>query len=266
MTRIHNIQAGHDIVGMCYFSGRLYTTESCGDIDEVGDDRYRVAVYSVNDQENVTLLDTLDLEVLPIRLCIDRQSGQIYFSSEYRGIYVMRYDCSKLVTITTLRCVKSPLDLAVVSPDILYVCDSYSDTVCLVDVTRDRIITRLQHPEDALTAPYPFTIAVVGDRVLVGYQNDSLFIYRHGVTTPDTALPSLHLQGLEFITSLTTDHHSSFLLVDEASNTLFVLDISGNVTHTISVPGNGKPGDCTVVEGQLWFACENGNIIVMSSL
>ncbi len=259
MTWTYNTQAELDIVGMCYFSGKLYTTESWGDTG--GGDGHRLAVYSVNYQENVTLLDTLDLEEIRYRPCIDRQSGQIYFPCESRGIYVMRYDGSKLVTITTLRCVKSPDALAVVSPDALYVNDEDSETICLVDAARDRITTRLQVPGD-----YDLdmiAIAVVGDRVLVVH-GKGLSIYRHGVTTPDTTLP--YPQGLESMGGLTTDHHSSFLLLDHESHTLFVLDISGNVTHTISIPGNRQPGDCTVVDGQLWVACENGKIIVMSSL
>ncbi len=46
---------------------------------------------------------------------------------------------------------------------------------------------------------------------------------------------------------------------------MYVLDISGNHTHAIPIPGDRVPWDCTVVGGQLWVGCINGDIIVMSS-
>ncbi len=241
---------------MCYFSGRLYTTE---DRKEAESAEYRLAVYSVTDQDSVTLLDTLDLEEEPWPPRIDHQNGRMYYSCMTRGIYVVKYDGSELVLITILACVGRAGALAVVSPYTLYVCDWYGDTVCLVDVIQDRVSTRLQNTAHGR----PWNIAVLGDTVLLGTMGDNLLTYRHGVHTQGKQLPKP--QGLRVISCLTTDHHSSFLLVDNVSNTLFVLDISGNVIHTISVPGDMRPRDCTVVGGQIWVACRNGNIIVMSS-
>ncbi len=254
VTRIHNIQSGWQISGICYFSGMLYTTE----FRAAESVEYRLAVYSVAVQDTVTLFDTLDLERLPRPPRIDHQNGRVYFSCKSRGIYVVKYDGSKLVLITILTCVGRPTALAVISPYTLYVCDLYSDTVCLVDVIQDRVITRLQNRVHSL----PCSIAVLGDTVLVGTVTDKLLTYRHGVPTQGKLLP--RPQGLRDISCLATDHHSSFLLVDTVSNTLFVLDISGNVTHIISVPMDMLPRDCTVVGGQIWVACYNG-IIVMSS-
>ncbi len=241
---------------MCYFSGRLYTTERR---DDASDIEHRLAVYSVTDQDTVTLLDTLDLEESSMPPRVDQQSGRVYISCKPKGIYVVRYDGSKLVPITTLRCVEKARALAVVSPDSLYVCDYGSHTLCLVDVTHDRVTTRLQNPNHSS----PYHIAVLGDMVLAWYVNGDLVLHRHGVSTPGKLL--LKPQGLPEILSLTTDHHSSFLLVDGDSNILLVLDISGNLTHTISIPGDRDPWDCIVVGGQLWVGCANGDIIVMSS-
>ncbi len=259
MTREHSIQAEYRIGGMCYFSGRLYTTEVW---KGYGSNIYRLAVYSVIDQNTVTLLDTLDLEDSPTEPRLDRQSGRVYISCKSRSIYVVRYDGSKLVLITTLRCMGKPHALAVVSPDTLYVYDDGSNTVYLPHVTEDRVTARLQNPVEVAYS-CPFTIAILGDTILVGCENNELVIHRHGVPTPGKLLPKP--QGLEDISSLTTDHHSSFLLVDVDSNTLFVLDIRGNLTHTISIPGDRDPRGCTVVGGQLWVGCGNGDIIVMSS-
>ncbi len=243
---------------MCYFSGRLYTTEVQEKTKSVV---FRLAVYSVTGLDTVTLLDTLDLKGQPTEPRICHQSDRVYLSCKSIGVYVVKYDGSQLVHIATLRHVGEPSGLAVVSPDTLYMCDKTSKTVCLVNVTQDRVTTKLENPVK-VGYSRPFNIAVLGDMVLVGYGSDELAIYRHGVPTPCKLPPKP--QGLKDITSLSTDHHSRFLLVDRISDTLYVLDISGNVTHTISIPGDRKPHDCTVVGGQTWVGCGNGDIIVMS--
>ncbi len=259
VTRIHSIQTVWQIFGMCYFSGMLYTTEKRNETLSV---EYRLAVYSVTVQDTVTPLDTLDLVEALWAPRIDHHNGRLYFSCKSRGICVVKYDGSKLVLITTLACVGWPGDLALVSPYTLYVCDLDSHIVCLVDVIQDRVTARLQKPTE-MRYSIPWSIAVLGDTVLVGYINDNLLIYRHGVPTPGKSLPKP--LGLKNAISLTTDHHSSFLLVGTDSKYLFVLDISGNVTHTISIPGDRKPCDCTVVGEQLWVGCLSGDIIAMSS-
>ncbi len=242
---------------MCYYSGRLYTVEWRRE-----DESDRLAVYSVSDQHTVTLLDTLDLEGDAYHPRVDRQSGRVYIPCESRGVCVVRYDGSKLVPVTTLRCVGDAYSLAVVSTDTLYVSDYSSDTVCLVDVTQDRVTHRLQPPQE-VSGVTPDSLAVLGDTVLMVYYSKNLVIYRHGVPTPGKVIP--RPQGLKNVHGLTTDHHSSFLLCDQLSRSVHVLDVSGNLTHTIPIPGHSTPLYCTVVGGQLWVGCENGDIIVMSS-
>ena len=244
---------------MCYYSGRLYTVERRW---ENGSYRYRLAVYSVTDQGTVTLLDTLDLEGDARYPHVDRQSGQVYIPCEYHGVCVVRYDGSKLVPVTTLRCVGNAVSLAVVSTDTLYICDWASNTVCLVDVTQDRVTVTLQPPRE-VRGQMPGHIAVLGDTVLVSYDGPNLVIYRHGVPTPGKQIPLP--QGLNFVCGLTTDHHSSFLVCDQYYKSVFVLDVSCSHTHTIPIPRDRVPWDFTVVGGQLWVGCATGDIIVMSS-
>ncbi len=229
---------------------------------EDGSYRRRLAVYNVNIQDTMTLLDTLDLEVDARKPHIDCQTGQVYIPCTSSGVCVVRYDGSKLVPVTTLRCVGNAAILAVASTDILYVSDWDSKTVCLVDVTQDRVTARLQ-PRWEVRDDKPNHMAVLGDTVLVVYGGPSLVIYRQGVRTPGNLLPQTW--GLWSVSDLTTDHHSSFLLCDGDSHSVYVLDISGNHTHTIPISGDRRPVDCTVVGRQLWVRCENGNILVMSS-
>ncbi len=243
---------------MCYFSGKLYTTEG----------RHRagsainllLSVYSVTGLYTITLLDTLDLgpdpQIIINHPRVDLHTGKIYIPCWRRGVCVVRYDGNKLAPVTTLMCVKDAASLAVVSTDTLYVCDFNSETVCVVDVNQDRVTHRLQK----LWTPSR-SIAVLGDTVLAGMR-DALCIYRHGISTPE----QLHnLKVLRDVTAVTTDHHSSFLVVDCIMDKVYVLGVSGNHTHTIPIPQYRSAVDCTVVGEQLWVGCQKGYIIVMSS-
>ena len=241
---------------MCYYSGRLYTVEKRKE-DRIY--RRRLAVYSVTDQDTVTLLDTLELEGDARSPRVDHQSGRIYIPCRYNGVCVVRYDGSKLVPATTLRCQGIADSLAVVSTDTLYVRNS--NTVCLVDVIQDRVTARLQPPRE-VGDKWSSNMAVLGDTVLVAY-DDTLVIYRHGIPTADKLIP--RPQGLRTVNALPTDHHSSFLVCDQDSRSVYVLDVTGNHTHTIPIPGDMKVHDCTVVEGQLWVGGNTRDIIVMSS-
>ncbi len=141
------------------------------------------------------------------------------------------------------------------------------NTACQVDATQDRVTARLQEPQ-GVEDMGPTYIAVLGDTVLVVYTGifdlgKKVVMFRPGVSISGKVLP--RPEGMGDVSGLTTDHHSSFLLV--GVRTVYVLDISGNLTHTILafIPGYRLPWDCTVVGEQLWVGCDTGDIIVMSS-
>ncbi len=253
---------------MCYFSGRLYL---------VTGRRNKLQVYSVNDQDTITLLDTLHMPDLLDTPRVDRQSGRIYIACYGDGVFVVKYDGSKLLIVTTLRCVKDVTSLAVVSPDTLYVCDENSKTICLVDVIKDRVIQRLQKPLEV--HQYIDTCsAFLGDTLLVCHKlcsmtkspsksssfSTPLVIYRHGASTPGKVISPP--KGVSWVGGPTTDNHSNFLLIGGHPLSVYVLDISGGLIHTIPIFAGSRLIDCTVVGEKLWVGCENGEIIVMSSL
>ncbi len=252
---------------MCYFSGRLYTTDRR---KEAGSYKFRLAVYNVtNSKDTVTLLDTLALEGDEVgEPHVGHQTGQVFIPNRCRGIYVVRYDGRKLVRINTLRCVENAGTLAVASPDTLYVCDLARKAVCLVDVTRDMVTCTLetlaQWEIENLGESY---ISVLGGTALV--VNDErfpkkVFIHRHGVScVSHEVLPQP--QEMWSVSGLSTDNHTSFLLIDSVFHNVYVLDISGNFTHTIPIREERIPLDCIVVEGQLWVLCKDGDIVIMSS-
>ncbi len=152
--------------------------------------RYILAAYSVTN--GVTLLDIMDLEGDANEPRVDRHSGQVYIPCKSHGVCVVRYDGCKLVPVRTLKCVGRAYTLAVVSSDILYVCDLDRETVFLVNVTQDRITARLEEPREVKGARpknVPCRVAVLGDTLVVVYTGPRLVTYQHSVPTPGKLLP-----------------------------------------------------------------------------
>ncbi len=196
---------------------------------------------------------------------------------------MVKYDGCKLLVVTTLRCVRDVSSLAVASSDTLYVCDKNSQTVCLVDVTMDRVTQRLQKPRGASPDLTPSHVAFLGETLLV-YHNSTvtnyyshgassttttniskpLVTYRHGATTPVKVIP--WSQNIYMAQALTTDNHSSFLMIGHYPPSVYVLNINGDLTHTIPIVSDSEPVDCAVVGKKLWVGCSNREIIVISSL
>ena len=240
---------------MCFFNGLLYIVG--------GGNVYTVSVYkkdhfvqlAFNEQDPAIMTNG------PGEPRVDQTTAHLYIPCGVCGVYVHRYKDCRLVTLKQLKCVENAVSLAIVSSDTLYVCDYHSKTICLVDVTKDSVTERLQPPPE-VSGWQPEHVAILGDTVLVSYTGLKLVIYRHGVRTPGRLLP--RPQGLQSVYGLTTDYRSSFLVTDTISHTVCVLDITGNLTYTIPIPGDRWPWNCTVVGRQLWVGCADGSIKILS--
>ncbi len=236
----------------------------------------RVAVYSGMNEDTLVRLDTLDFEEFIVggymQPGVGHNTDLIYisvFDARERGsMYEVKYESNKLALGRHLTCVKDSGGLAVISADTLYVYDRHDKTVCLVDLNQDRVTARLHVPY-GLSIPGQIQIAVLGDTILASY-GSNLVIYRHGIPTPVKLVPTPYGLWAAFIS---TDNHSAFLVFSWSSSDVRVMDISGKLIHTIPVPEGRHPihGDrsgvraCTVVGRQLWVACINGDMVVMSS-
>ncbi len=155
-----------------------------------------LSVYSVTDKDSITLLDTLDLNLDTESVFdgakprVDIQTGEVYIPCGRHGLYVVRYDGSKLVPIATLRCMEEVLRLAVASPDNLYRRGTVK-AVCEVDINQKGVTDRLKTLILENDWRFPCEhIAVLGDTVLWS-DTYSLYICRHGISTPEelTDLP-----------------------------------------------------------------------------
>ena len=220
-------------------------------------DQCRLTVYTGVRENDLMQLDTQYLDTFQgARPSVDHYTGKIYIADRFRAVGVFWYDGTKLLELSSLICISAPGELAVVSRDELYVCDSDDRTVSLVDVNKDRVTAKLIAP-DKIGRQRPDSIAVVGETLLVSYiyPELNLVIYRHGIPTPGKMVP--RPQGLRSVTALSTDNHLCFLVTDGESNAVYVLDLSGKLVRVIPSPVNDIR-DCIVVDGQLLLVNKDG--------
>ncbi len=229
----------------------------------------RLVVYQVKNG-TMKLIDRMEVQrwdMLPsLPVCVDRHSQRIFVSRGMSGIIVARLDQNQLIAEEILRCVHYAICVDVVSPGTLYVCDRSTNSkgVHIVDIRSDRIIETLE-TASAVQGQMPWSVAVVGDSVVVGYSN-TLVIYHHGNVSPVKVISHHGIQNTHIIGK---DNHGHILLASwlHTDKPIHVVDAGGNLIHSINHPkidpGSGARS-CAVVNGQLWLGCFNGEIIILS--
>ncbi len=252
--------------GLCYSDGALYVRERW----KITKDRsiYSLAVYRI--QSDITLLDRLKLEMsvlwYSVSPRVDRHSQHVFVPCRDSGVTVVRLDRDRLVRKRTLTCVKDAVSVDVMSTDNAYVGDYDSESVHVVDIINDRITLTLEKP-DIGKDNLPHSLAVLGDSIMVayGYTDPTLVVYRHGSPAPVRVIP--RPGGLQELTVVSTDCHSlKFLLTDNVTNSVFVIDENGELHHRVNIDTESSTlSDCAVVNRQLWVGCYSGDIIMMSS-
>ncbi len=279
-------QAGYRLYGLCYNEGLLYVVEGrnleVGPHGRVNPHSVNLTVYNVqSDCGHITRLDTLILlfegyypESSP-SLCprVECQSRRVFVPCYDSGVTVARLDGDRLVRERTLTCVRKAISVDVMSPDIVYVGDE--DSVQVVNITNDRIISTLEKPEGVLFNK-PLNLAVLGDSVMVGYFPGvaELVMYRHGSPAPVRKIPPLGRD--KYVISVRSDCRNNYMLTDRKTRSVFIRDSDGNLQHTVNIPHTDSDPDsdsdtystledCVVVNRQLWVGCDNGDIVIMSS-
>ncbi len=253
-------EPGHWLCHLCYSDGCLYTLQQ-----PVQPDRQNVilAVYHVRrDSADITLLDTLELG-LPLAMChcrVERHSRRVFIPRRKRGVTVIRFSGDKLVTERTLTCVKRADSVDVMSPNTIYV---GSDGVYVVDVRNDRITSTLELPTKGIGTL--FRLALLGDIVMVADNDATAVLYHHGSPVP-VKVVTFPSGVMRYLPAISTDFHRHFLVADSRTSSVHVLDINGNLRHTVeSVYAATMPWRCAVVNRQLWLGFSSGDIVIMSS-
>ncbi len=267
------LQPGYMLYGLCYCDSKLCVVDGCGDTRHT----LRLAVYKVEDDDHTARtplseieIGTIDLEqsdfplgvyAFPPR--IERYSQRLFVPFPGSGVTVAHLRGEDLVKEKTLSCVKGAVSVDPMSPDIAYVCDWDKACVHAVDVTQDKILHTLESLPGELMDRRPYRIAVLGESILVGYDQAALAVYHHGSLAPVRVIPQL--DKLQWVSTISTESGGHFLITDDEENCVFVLDVKGELRHRVNVcTKDSAIRDCVVVNRQLWVGCEHSNIIIMS--
>ncbi len=250
------------ICGLCYSEGKMHIVSSRLEVHSctlVTHTSLVLSVYHVDvDSGKMTRwLGSIELpECHYLKPALERHS-QIVLASYETGVRISRMEGNRLVGETTLTCVKNACHVAAMSPDSIYICDS--SRVHLVDLIHNTITATLEIPSEyGIQDTYPCGVAVLGDTVMVGYRH-ALAIYSHGSTNHMNVVPSPAA-----VTSISTDRHHYFLIAHDDTKFVSVVDVKGNICHTVHIDTDREIVDCTVVNRQLWVGCRDG-IVIMSS-
>ncbi len=264
MTAVTKIQGGYRLEGLCYRDGYLYTVERWQDEIPVYRSGYSLVVYRVqNNSGYITMLDRLEIDtgVLEVSVCprVDRDSRRVFVPCIGCGVTVAYLECDRLVRQKTLTCVRDVVSVDVMSADTIYVCDYDSASVRVVDVRRDKVTSTLNTPF-IMRGELPITLAVLRDIIMVGYTAQTVVFYRQGIRAP---FKTIHrLPRLQSVSAVSTDCLGYFIVT--ALKSVFVMDVTGNLLHTVNIDTDDLAQDSTVVNGHLWVGCANGSIAVTS--
>ncbi len=263
MTRRHQTQRSDRLCGLCYDDNKLYCVECRQEEDTA--DMYWLTMYDIRHPGDggFRLIDSVEVEGAEWDCTprVDLSSRRVYVPCRRSGVRIFCCEDDRLSARATLKCVGMACGVSVNTTDTVYV-GVAKESVYLVNVSTDSVIRQLDKPEH-LRDYTPYHVSVLGQTVLVCYGYKTLVTYSsdgHGkvLQRPD---------GLSKVHSITTDGHSSFLVVD-APGSVFVLDREGTLCHRIEPDTDTASGalrDCALVQSQLWLGYWKGTIDVMSS-
>ena len=264
----HQIEVGYTLEGLCHSGENLFTVEW-----RLASDYPSLCMYNVRRNE-MRLLDQMELsepgewlhsKICSLQPCIDHHSQRVFVPCGDGGVVVVRFDRKKLKQEKVLRSVKSATNVVVKSPDTICVVhnDGSDCSANFVNIENDTVTRSLKMPKGEAFQSQRRAgerLAVLGDALIIYIPEDCILVYRQDARATRLAWP----EGMSKVSSIRTDKHGHILLTDHDSHTVFILDSSGKVNTRVEIQTKVEIWDCAVVCGQLWVACNNGNIIVMS--
>ena len=231
---------------------------------EKKDQSFSLCMYQVTGQ-GLKLLDNVRLAEESCYPRVDGHSQKVYIPGGLpSGVSVVSWEDNRLTPHPTLTCVDKCRSVGVMSKYTLCMCDTTNGNVSVVSVTDDTVTATLQKPEEVRNKN-PSKTAVLGDSVLIWYEDKNLVVYNKGVSSLSTMVT--WPEGLQSVYGMSSDGVSRFLVCDRNSNAVFILDVSGKLCDKINIDTVSPVAvvrDCTVVYRNVWVGCLNGDIVVMS--
>ncbi len=272
MTSQVRVQHGNSLLGFCGDDDKLYCLEG-----RFNDQTVWLTVYyrSGASGGSLSLLNVYRLRTSSTMFStpsVDNSSHWVYVPCGKFGVRIFRYHADCLLQAREpLICVGDARSIAVNAPDTVFVSDFKTDSVCLVSVSTDTVIRRLERP--AGVEGHPFPISLLGQTVLVCY-DECLVTYHSDSPTPG------HKQVLQVqpVGIAADTLSSSFICVDIlGSMYVYVSDDKNCLWHLIR-KAEPQPNEfekysvydrlyttisCAVVQSQLLLGKMNGDIIVL---
>ncbi len=95
-----------------------------------------------------------------------------------------------------------------------------------------------------------------------GYRK-ALAVYGHGNLVPLRVFS--YPREVDDLPYIGTDMRRYLVITDERTKSVLVVDLYGNLHHTIKIDTKEIILDCAVVNRQLWVPCDNGEVVIMSA-
>ncbi len=192
MTRECHVPLYAFLFGLCCEDTKLYCVERYRE-----DRRCCLTVCDINGTLDGRLkaLDRVEVRGadLHCRPRIDTISHRLYVPCETDGVRIFHCE-GDLTAMGKLTCVKDARSVAVYKTNQVFVCDSATRSVYLVSVSQDRVMRRLDKPQQVGDTE-PRHVSVLGETVLVCYGDNTLVTYRSDSSTSDQVLQTP--KGLE---------------------------------------------------------------------
>ncbi len=255
---------GNLLQGLCCDDNKIYCVE-----ERKKDHTFWLTLYYLNGAERPNIRSIYKVKVADASWwCHPRvdSSNRVYVPCGRSGVSIFHCQNGRLLPARDpLTCVGNVISICVNTADTVFVGNIDTDSVCLVSVSADKVIRRLGKP--AQVKGNPKHMSVLGQKALVCYGLNTLVTYRSDSPTPGQVLQTP--EGVELVSSIITDSHSSSFLVTDHTGSVYVLN-DKFLWHRIYtddraiLPGLGLQ-DCAVVQSQLWLGYAERGLAVLKS-
>ena len=222
VIRRYRIQWGNELFGLCcdIDDNRIYCAEQRGDTRNY---THWLTVYymGVDEDDSFSLLDKVEVKdmILDCHPRVD-SSHQVYVPCGRSGVRVFRLQDGRLLqVISPLTCLASVWSICVNTAESVFAFDLETNSVCLVNVYRDKVIRRLERPKQVRHRPQH--ASVLGQMVLVWYCDNTLVTYHRDSPTPGQVIYAP--KELFYVSGIATDSHSC--IITDSCGFVYVLDV-----------------------------------------
>ncbi len=248
------------LLGLCLDENKIYCVEKCW---AFGTHWLAVYISSIWDG-TLKILDLVEVKDClrdDCRPCVD-SSHRVYVPCGRFGVRIFHCQNGRLLPARDplMHSIWGTHSIAVNTADTVFVVDGW--TVRLVSVSSENVIRQLLRPTQVRDNPRQ--VSVLGETTLVCYGLKTLVRYLSDSPTPSQVLQAP--EGVECVSSIIADSHSSSFLVTDWKGSVYVLDDKFLWYRVYVGSDTSELKDCAVSQSHLWLGYKNGDIALLRSL